>query len=94
MKCHQTALKPGCVLSPLFSKFTLDETVTSCRGNMKQYRVGYWKVQRILISELVYEEDMVVLKAKSGSTEKLKDILHRITSTKHLSLSSYVSLYV
>lgn len=45
-------LTQGCVLSPLLSNLLLDDTIKKHKTAMKKFHVGYWNMEKILISEI------------------------------------------
>lgn len=59
-------LRQGCILSPLLFNIVLDDVVKKCKGNMSKYRIGYWNMKMITITELCYADDLIII----GETEK------------------------
>lgn len=44
----------------------IDETIKKCKRNKKEYTVGFWKMQKINITELCYADVMAII----GDTER------------------------
>jgi hypothetical protein len=49
----------------------MDEVMKESKHKVKQFQVGYWKLQQIKISEQAYADDMVLI-AENEKKSKLK----------------------
>jgi DNA-directed RNA polymerase specialized sigma24 family protein len=54
-------LKQGCVLSPLLFSIVIDDILKKCKEKYKNLAVGKWKMKNVILQELPFADDMVLV---------------------------------